>query len=222
MLRGNYCDANLDYTCAKDSNVFQDGLGNLVIRTKREPSNYLGGGPFSGGWVQTFAYGTGWPPSPVKASWAVPYRIEMRAKFPNVPGAWGGGWNMNVDRPTSQNIYELDWSEERMSYPTSADCHQHTWLSGRDTTPWDCSAVPVSHMGLNFHVFSADVYTDRVVYKVDGITRGTSYGVSGRHGLIINMGIGGPGSWGSGGQQPPASDPGPWDLLVDWVRVSAL
>jgi len=39
-----------------------------------------------------------------------------------------------------------------------------------------------------------------------------------RHGLTL----GELGSWGGGGKLPAASDPGPWNLLVDYVRVSRI
>jgi hypothetical protein len=76
-------------------------------------------------------------------------------------------------------------------------------------------------MGQNWHIYAANVYADRVEYQVDGASCGVSYGVSGEFGLLLNNAIGTPGSWGSGGSQPSASDPGPWDFLVDYIRVSA-
>lgn len=220
-LRGEICDAPANYACPKNSNVFQDGAGNLVLRTKREASNWLSGGPYSGAWLSSFTYGSGWPASGVKASLQVPYKIEMRAIMPHTPGAWPSIWTINVDRPNTQNIYELDVAEERMTTPSSAGCHQHTWLSGADKAAWDGS-INVSDMGLNWHTYSANVYTDRVEYKVDGLSCGTAYGVSGKHGIILNNLIAQPGSWGSGGGQPSSSDPGPWDFKIDYVRATAL
>lgn len=222
IIHPDNCEQPNNYSCLKGSNVFLDGSGNLVLRLRRETSNYLSGGPYSGAWVNTFAYGTGWPPSSVKAAWPVPYRIEARIRYPNTPGAWSGPWNMNVDRPTSQNISELDWGEERMSFPTTFDCHQHTWLSGKDVAPWDCGGRTVTHMGQNFHTIAAEVRSTGVTYSVDGVAVRTAPGVSGTHGLIINSAIGAPGTWGAGGGAPAASDPGPWDLLVDYVRVTSL
>lgn len=58
---------------------------------------------------------------------------------------------------------------------------------------------------------------------VDGAPIGTGfYGVSGSFGLLLNNGIGNSGSWGADGGQPASTDPGPWDLLVDYVHVTAL
>lgn len=216
------CEAPNTYSCLRSGNVFLDGAGNLVLRLRRESSSYLGGGPYSGAWVNTFAYGTGWPPASVKAAWSVPYRIEARIRYPGTPGAWAGPWNMNVDRTTSQPNYEVDWGEERLSYPTTFDCHQHTWVSGKDSRPWDCGARTASSLTQGFHTIAAEVRTSGVTYLVDGAAVRTGYGVSGRQGLILNTAIGAPGSWGAGGKAPSPSDPGPWDLAVDYVRVTSL
>ncbi|HEV3225182.1 MAG TPA: hypothetical protein VGZ52_00035 [Acidimicrobiales bacterium] len=220
VLHDENCAEVATWSCIRSSNVFQDGNGDLVLRTQREPGNYLGGGPFSGAWIDTFNYGWGWPASTVKAAWAVPYHIEMRAKMPSTPGAWPAAWNINVDRPTSLDIFELDWAEEQMSSPAYAGCHQHRWLNGGDTQAWD-GGVSVSNMGTNFHLFSADVYADRTEYRVDGMLCGIGPATSGRHGLLLDNVIAPPGSWASGGQQPAASDSGPWDFVIDYVRVTA-
>lgn len=221
ILHDEKCDAPANYSCPKNSNVFQDGAGHLVLRTKRESSNWLGGGLYSGAWVSTFNYGYGWPPPTIKAGFSVPYHIEMSAKMPGTTGGWSVLWPMNVDRSTAQGIYELDVAEERMTYPTSAGCHQHYWLNGSDQKAWDGS-VTVTDMGKNWHTYAADVYSDHVTYSVDGLTCGTAYGVSGKFGIILDNAIGSPGSWGSGGSQPNLSDPGPWDFAIDYIRVSPL
>jgi hypothetical protein len=191
------------------ANVFLDGQGHLVVRTARSGSTY------SAGFVGTFNY-TGWPPSGIKASFPVPFRVEASMLMPPTPGAWAALWPMSVDRST--NIYELDIAEERLTLPTSAGSHQHTWAAGKDTNPADAS-LAVSDMTKNWHTYRGDVYADRVETFVDGVQVGTFYGVSGVFGLLLNNGIGPVGSWGAAGGQPAASDPGPWDMLIDYVRV---
>lgn len=216
------CDPPNNYACIKKSNAFLDGAGNLILRTKRETANYLSGGPFSSAWISTFNYGSGWPPTVVNYSFTPPYHVEARMLMGSAPGLWGGPWSINTDRPTSQNIYELDWAEERSTYMTTADCHQHTWLGGKDTYPWDCGGKTVTNMSLNWHTFAADVYTDKVIYYIDGVVSKTAYGVSGKQGILLNFTVAPPGSWGSGGQQPASTDPGPWDMKIDYVRVTSL
>lgn len=221
ILHDEKCDPPTAYSCPKHSNVFQDGSGHLVLRTQRESSNYLSGGPYSGAWVSTFNYGYGWPPTSVKASFPVPFHIEMSALMPETPGGWPAFWPMNVDKTSAQGINELDVAEERMTNPTVAGCHQHYWVNGTDQKSWDGS-LTVADMGQNSHVYSADVYSDHVDYQVDGQKCGTASGAGGKFGIVLDNAIGSPGSWGSGGGQPASSDPGPWDFLVDYIRVSAL
>lgn len=196
-------------------NVFQDGQGNLVVRASRS------GSAFVGGFVGTFAYGSGWPPLNVKGSWPVPFRLDVRARMPNTPGAHAGIWLMNTDRTQAQTIYELDVAEERMSQPTVAGSHQHAWLNGKDTDAQDAT-LTVSNMASNWHVYSSEVHADHVTDYVDGQAVGTFYGVTGHFGLLLSCEIDPAGSWGAAGGQPAASDPGPWDMLVDYVHVSAL
>ena len=84
-------------------------------------------------------------------------------------------------------------------------------------------STTVTHQGLNWHVFTADVYSDHVVFKVDSVTCTTSnFGATGRLGVIMQNAIAQPGSWASGGAQCDPLSPGPWDTLVDYVRVDAL
>jgi hypothetical protein len=182
----------------------------------------LVGGPYSGAWIETYEYGSGWPPTRVLASWPTPFRYEYRALFPKTAGAWASAGSVqNTDRATWQNIYELDVAEERTTFPTEIGFHQHTWASGRDIAVADGWAV-ASDIRFNWHTVSVAGYNDRTEYRVDGDLRATLYGVAGRFGAILHNGIAPPGSWGSGGAHPDPSDPGPWDLLVDYVRVTAL
>lgn len=196
------------------ANVFLDGNGHLVVRTARTST-----GGYTAGFVGTFNY-SGWPPSGVKASFPLPFKVEARMLMPPTPGAWAALWAMNVDRSTSQDIYELDIAEERLTRPTTAGTHQHTWLHGADQKPADGSR-PVSDMTKNWHVYASEVHADHVTNYVDGTAIATFYGVSGRFGLLLNNGIAPAGSWGAAGGKPAASDKGPWDMKIDYVRVSA-
>ena len=205
---------NFNGTPVAAANVFLDGNGHLVVRTARSGRGY------TGGFLGTFNY-TGWPTSGIKHSFALPFRAEMSALMPGAPGAHTGLWAMNVDRPTSQDIYELDIAEERMTIPTVAGSHQHTWLSGVDKHPVDAS-MAVTDMARNWHIYASEVYADHVTNYVDGKAVGSFYGVSGKFGLLLNNEIDPAGTWGAHGGQPAAGDPGPWDMLVDYVRVSAL
>lgn len=206
----------------KDANAFLDGRGHLVMRIKREPRR-LCGIKFSSSFIGTFNYGSGWPPTRVKASVSLPFHIEMSALMPDSPGTWAALWLMSVDRPASRNYYELDVADERMSFPRSAGCHTHIWPS--NSRAWD-GATSVSNMGTHWHVYSADVSPHHVSYFVDGMRcgPGSSWTVpSGRYGLLIDNIIptGRTHTWGAGGGWPAAADPGPWDMKVDYIKVTS-
>lgn len=198
-------------SCPSTANVSVTG-GNLVARISRS------GGGYRGALLSTVDYAAGAPyyPDHWKAGWQTPYVISVRALMPNTPGAWPAIWIRSNDGGR-----ELDVAEERMTFPTQAGCHQHTWDRGRDTRTFD-GGVTVSNMAANWHVYSAVVNSSSVTYRVDGLTCGVAYGIptNSWHVLIIDNVLGAPGSWGSGGAQPAASDPGPWPMLVDWVRVT--
>jgi hypothetical protein len=160
-------------------------------------------------------------PSGIKASLPVPFHIEMRTLMPNTAAAHSSLWMMNVDRTTSQNNYELDTAEERTTLATTFGSHQHTWLNGSDQHPVD-GQLTITSMRTNWHVYSADVYSDHVTTYCDGVRAATFYGVSGHFGIILSNGIAPAGTWGAAGGQPSSSDPGPWDMQVDYVHVSQL
>ena len=200
---------------ATAANVFQNGKGQLVVRTARNGTGY------TGGFLSTFKYGSGWPPSNIKTQLPVPFRIEMRALMPNTAGAHSSLWMMNVDRSTSQDNYELDIAEERTTLDKVFGSHQHTWLGGKDQHPVDAQ-IPISSMRSNWHVYSGEVYADHVSTFCDGVHNATFYGVSGHFGIILSNGIAPAGTWGAAGGQPSSTDPGPWDMLVDYVHVYAL
>jgi chitodextrinase len=207
----------------KNSNIFHDGAGGLTMRIKRESTN-LCGIPFSGAFMGTFSYGSGWPATGVKRTFAVPFHVEARVKDPATPGAWGGLWLLNTDRSQSQGIWELDVGENRSTFATQAHFAQHLWVNGADSgSPFGCART-VTDVTRNYHVYSADIRSTGVSYYVDGVQCGsTQGGVSGHFGVLFDMRVptSGSSSWGAGGGWPGASDPGPWDMTVDYVKVTA-
>lgn len=207
-------------SAAKASNAFHDGNGNMILRVTREPWQ---GRSFAGALIGTYQYQTGWPPKPVLASWPVPFRYEVRFRLPVVAGAWfGPGWNQNVDRAIG--YVELDVGESRGTFPTLYGCNMHTWnkdATGKwvDTPSWGQNAT--GEPGA-WHALVCDARADGTTFALDGVPVGTGFGVSGRFGVLLHNVIADVASWGSGGMQPAATDPGPWDMAVDYVRVSAL
>jgi len=189
--------------------------GNLRLRITRS------GGGFRGALIATIDYENGFAPyypNFWKAEWQVPYQVDVRAQMPPVAGAWPAAWIRG-----DSGVDELDFCEQRMTFPTDAEAHQHHWVGGSDTNPQDFNAT-VTNMGTNFHVYTAIVRSTGVTYKVDSTTLGTGAGIANGtyHAIVLNAMIGDVGSFGAGGSQPPGGDPGPWDMLVDYVRVTAL
>lgn len=202
---------------AKAANAYLDGAGHLVLRVVREP--WLGKA-FSGAVVASYQYQTGWPPQNIKHSWPVPFRYECRVLFPDVDSAWvGPGWLQNVDRPNTQSIYELDCGETISTNRLIVGANQHTWLSGKDVAGAD-GAMPCSDNRLNWHTVAVEARADSCRYFVDGVLGQTHYGVSGRFGVMLHNAIGDKGFWAF--TEPDPADPGPWEMLVDYVRVTAL
>jgi beta-glucanase (GH16 family) len=202
-------------SCPSTANVFVSG-GNLVARLSRSGSGYRGALLATVDYEHT--YGNYASKGMAKVEWKVPYTISMRALMPNTPGAWTALWIRSDD-----GSQELDVAEEPMSTPTAAGCHQHSWSNGVEQRRFD-GGVVVSNMATNWHVYSAVVTASSVTYKVDGATCGVAYGVpvGSPHALIIDNMLGVPGHWSASGRGPAASDPGPWPMLVDYVRVSRI
>jgi hypothetical protein len=193
--------------------------GNLVARIARTGSTYRG--VLMGTIDYEHSYGPYRSQGLAKAQWQPPYRIEMRALMPKTPGAWAALWE-HGDVPDG---HELDVAEEFMweGKGTTAHCAQHKWRNGQPVrTPFE-GRINVSNMATNWHVYSATVTTNSVTYRVDNQVCGVAWGIPATtwNGAILMNMIGDPGSW-AGQQQPSPSDPGPWDMKVDYVRVTKL
>jgi hypothetical protein len=205
------------------ANVAVSG-GNLVIRVSRN------GGSYRGGVIATFDHND-WPqgqprgyyPSHIKADFPTPYRIEMRARMIPVAASYSALWLRSVrDGGTD----EVDVTENRGTHPTEIHSAQHYWVNGRDMNKQEAygTAPPPSDIQKNFHIYTAEVTSRSTVYKVDGVTLLRAAGIAnGRHhGIEIQGQLGNAGSWIADGRQPSGGDPGPWNLLVDYVRVSRI
>jgi hypothetical protein len=202
------------------ANSFLDGNGHLVQRITRSGSNFIGA------FIAGFSW-DGHPASTVKHFATTPFRVELRAKMPPVAGAWGGGWTNDPFAAPSQPNEELDFAEERMSLPTQYGAHKHVWTYQNgwvDIAPWDCNVNGVPDLSASFHVYVAEIRASGVTFSMDGIVCGVAPGVADgqRLSFLLDQVVGLPGSWGSGGRQPAATDPGPWDAVYDYIRVEGL
>jgi len=217
----------------RSANAFQDGNGRLVMRVKREPAGFTGAfgttAYMSSSFIGTFGYGTGWPPQNVKFDAAVPtsgttpLHFEMRANMPDAAGLWAGFWPMSTNRNTSTDgVWELDVAEQPTNVPTEIGVHQHFYKGGKDVQPWNGSKQ-ISSIRRNWHVYSADVTRTSVTYLVDGQLIGRAPGVAGRFGILLDNKVAPAGTWAAGGPNGASvsnTDPGPWDLKIDYIRVT--
>lgn len=195
--------------CYNTANAFLNGQGQLVLRA----SNGTMGRPYDFARIQTFREG-GWPPPQVLWQHSPPFRMEVRAKFAPGAGLWTGIWaSSNTD---SAHGLELDTQEFRGAVPTQDTCHTHIikeWGAVIDTG-FDGSS--------GYHNYWMNYYSDHVVFGVDGLTCGqTILPASPPEMIRLTNQVGVPGTWGGMGGPPPASAI-PADMLVDYVRVTAL
>jgi hypothetical protein len=245
----------------KATNHFVDGSGNLVLRSQREPAGYRGANNqyataafYSGAWLGTFGYGTGWPTTGTKKHvFTAPFAIEARAKYPTMPGGWGGLWMMPANKNNStQGVVEIDWGEERLAVPNQFSGHQH-W-TGNDASgvkrldnsasyAYDVPSV-ATELRDTWHtyrieIFAAGTQAMRPRFYFDGVLRGTGPAIRNAPdgdgtlqtdvelGLMIDWRQAPAFRWGSGSttqyvqgvNYPLDSDPGPWDLVVDYIRA---
>jgi hypothetical protein len=208
----------------RTDNAFLNGTGQLVLRVQREPDGYTGpfskAAAYSSSFIGTFDYGSGWPPTIVRRDWRVPLTIEMRAQMPDAPGLWAGLWPISTDRNnTTEGVYEIDAAEERTTLASEAGCHEHLFRGGHDVRPWDGAVRPVTLS--DWHVYRVDIHHSRVDYWVDGrrCGNGPAPGVTGRFGILLDNKVAPPGSWAAAGGAIPPDDPGPWDFVIDYLRV---
>jgi beta-glucanase (GH16 family) len=192
-------------TC-KDYRARLDGAGSLAIDVT----------PSEGGFIGTFNYGTGWPPSGVRAAWYVPFTLKARLKMPTKAGVWSGVWMMNVDRSLGQGIWELDVAEPRSSTPSKGSCFQHYFATGVHRQ-WG-NHVEIGGIG-QWHTYILTVTADRAVYTVDGMTcmLRTDSVPKGKFGLLIDSLAGKAGTWQT--NYGPALS-GSARTLVDYVEIS--
>lgn len=139
--------------------------------------------------------------------------FEMRAKLPAGRGVWpafwllpvGGGWPPEID------VVEMLGHEADTLY---ASVH---WQDSehRATT----RKVRVSDMSRDFHTYGMAWRSDRIVWYFDGLeiaASSTPVGLDKPMYLLVNLAIGGPGSWPGA---PDAATRFPAVMLVDWVRA---
>ena len=186
------------------ANVFQDGSGHLVIRGLSTPSaaNAYTSGRIESNGHFTFQYG----------------RVEVRAKLPAGIGSFPGIIAMG-STGTWPKCGELalveQYGQDKSWFYVSATAGSADDTGNVKYTFPDATISTSS----DFHVYSVDWYSDRVVFQVDGneIAR-TTFTASSPFAnipeyLVLDLALGG----NMGGTIDP--DAFPMDMIVDYVRV---
>lgn len=209
---GDVCPHSTHWTdtCLKRSNAFQDGRGDLVLRV----SGGTLGRPYDGAEISPSPM-NGYPSTNVKYKFPAGSRLEIRAKFAPGVGLWETLWSVAPDSVT-QDVLELDMQEWRGNHPTLDDCHTHYSVEygSEPNTGQDLSA--------GWHTYWMDYYRDHVVFGMDNMTCGqTPLTVAPAETPILWNMVAPPSTGAGAGGPPPASDI-PADMLVDYVRVSAI
>jgi hypothetical protein len=158
-----------------------DGAGALALYVTSKRGAFLG----------TFDYGTGWPPTGVRASWSVPFTITARLKMPTTAGIWTVIWAMNTDRTREQGLWEVDLAEPRSALPDRGAAYHHWWGATHRLTGGSAS---IGGPGA-WHTYRLYARADKTIYTVDGRTLFEAEPLAGRFGLLVQSLAGTAGSW---------------------------
>lgn len=230
----NSLDNWADESPTNTANVFLSG-GNLVLRVKFGPTQNNRNGvakQWSGAFCGTFNYPTGaWGSKTVKLDWPTPVRMECRVKLAPWSKSWQGAfWPMTTNREQAQGIWEYDVME-MASTLTTGRAYQHFWVNGADAQSWSGAQAAISDASLNWHTARLDIipagpkyYIDDVLNQKSGVPapplndpNGTLV-TNSRTGILFENTL----DPGAAAPIAPASSTTTLDLLVDWVRVTAL
>ena len=187
-------------------NVHLDGDGHVVIRGPKSGPEYTSGRIDTNGANASFSFKTG--------------RIEVRAKLPAGIGSFPGIVMMGISGGWPQNgeIALMEQYGQDKSYFYASAYADGSPNSGDDRKV-QYNFLDAATASTDFHIYSADWYSDHLVIQVDGqeVMR-TSFGTSSPfyttpEYIILDVAIGGD----MGGAI--AQDGFPMDMVVDYVRV---
>jgi beta-glucanase (GH16 family) len=211
-----YCapGSNAAPCSAANTNIFQNGAGQLVIRARNSGGTWTSGRMKTQG-VAQFQYG----------------RIEARLRLPVGAGLWPAFWMLgtdigNVGWPQCGEQDIMEWVQQYGPSTTSSTLHGPGYSGGggigRSFTFPNGGRVDDG----NFHVYGVIWSPNQVQFYRDDFTRpfvtftpanipaGTQWVYNHPFFLLLNLAVGGgfPGN-------PNATTPNPALMLVDWVRV---
>jgi beta-glucanase (GH16 family) len=187
-------------------NPFTNTLGKLIINAAPSvPGSNPYGLPYTSGLITTFG------------SFSQLYgRFEMRAKLPAGQGLWPAFWMLPAN-----NIYscELDIFEVLGSSPTTLYATTH----GETGRNWvvNSQALTVADTASGFHTYGVDWEPKTTTFFMDGkkiATSATPGSMNTPMYMLINLAVGGPGSWPGA---PSANTFMPAKMVIEWVRAYA-
>jgi beta-glucanase (GH16 family) len=227
-----YCgpagDANNQAPCTNNSNVFMDGNGHLVIQAIRVGS---GTAPGSNSWTSTRMITSG------KQSFTYG-RIEASMKLPTAAGLWPAFWALgtNISSVGWPSSGEIDFMENVPSPPANLGPTKisSTLHGGASSSNCYCAGNGLSGIFTftnsdvtSFHTYGGIWSPYMVQFYVDDpanvfevrtandIPAGQDWDFNHPFYLLLNLAVGGTGSWPG---PPDNNTPSPAPMLVDYVR----
>jgi len=221
---GGWGNGEAETYTSSASNVFQDGLGNLVIRANKDAQ-----GNYTSARLQTGAPGAS--TNSTDLSWQYGL-IEARIKLPFGKGVWPAFWMLgeNIGTVGWPTCGEVDIMENFGTFNNDASINNGT-PHGPGFQNVAALSVPYKlpfgqTVYDDYHVYSIQWSPNSVVWYVDGTAYNTLTPASLPAGgqwvfnapffLLLNLAIGGPTSFLG---TPDASVTFPQEMLVDYVRV---
>ncbi len=208
---GGWGNEELEIYTSRPANVFQDGDGNLVIRSVRMPD-----GSFTSARLKT------------KGHFTVQYgRIEARIKIPYGQGIWPAFWMLGDDIKSAgwPKCGEIDIMENIGKEPSIVHGSMHGPGYSGNTPLTEKFELPAGQrFADDFHVYGVEWSPDTVIFSVDGhayytvtpanVPTGKKWVYDHPFFLILNVAVGG--SWPG---SPDSTSVFPQNMLVDWVHV---
>ena len=191
-----------DRSVGVDPFSVHDGILTITARHAAPGSNPYNL-PYTSGIITTFK------------SFSQTYGVfEIRAKLPAGQGLWPAFWLLPA---SNQYSSELDAFEVLGSNPTQLFATTHGFYGAN----WgvDSQAIQVANTSDGFHIYGVDWEPDTITFLVDRkpiATAPTPTSMNVPMYMIINLAIGGTGSWPG---PPNGSTPFPSRMQIDWVRA---
>ncbi|MFC0685479.1 family 16 glycosylhydrolase [Novosphingobium clariflavum] len=137
--------------------------------------------------------------------------FEIRAKLPDGAGMWPAFWLLPTDStwPPELDVFEMLGNDPNVVYLTT-----HGIDGSANTSVQDRVVVDTSQ----FHTYGVDWNSDRVIYYIDGVAvaeQPTPAVMNKEMYLLMNLAVGGSGSWGGG----PDAQTGTGKMQIDYVKA---